>query len=405
MHARFLGAALGILMTALPAQAADAAAKGHHLFVWAGDAAKEGNDFLAVIDADPASASYGRLVSAVETDQRTIRVHHTEYSMPASGMLFANDHDGGKTFIFDTRDPLAPKVAASFRELGGYTHPHSFMRLPNGNVLATFQHTEHEGHHGSSVKSGGLVEIAENGEMVRAASTADPSMRDMFLEPYGLVVLPDIDRVLSTNSSMHDPNLFSGVTVQLWRLSDLKLLKTEYLDVGPDRYAHISPEEPRVGPDGSVYVQTLACGLERITGLAGEKPKAKLVHRFPGNMCGVPTIAGRFLVQSAPAINGLVVLDLAEPAKPVEASRLTINDSYRPHWTGYDEKTGRIVVTSGRAPTDRLYLLKLDPESGALSIDEDFKDVDGEPGFSFTTRDWPHGWTGAATPHGAVFSK
>lgn len=405
MRTTFLCAAFGVLSAALPAQAADAAAKGHHLFVWAGDAAKEGNDFLAVIDADPASASYGRLVSAVETDQRTIRVHHTEYSMPASGMLFANDHDGGKTFVFDTRDPLAPKIAASFRELGGYTHPHSFMRLPNGNVLATFQHTEHEGHHDSSVKSGGLVEIAENGEMIRAASTADPAMPGVFLEPYGLVVLPDIDRVLSTNSSMHDPDLFSGVTVQLWRLSDLKLLKTEYLDVGADRYAHISPEEPRVGPDGSVYVQTLACGLERITGLASAKPKAKLVHRFPGNMCGVPTIAGRFLVQSVPAINGLVVLDLAEPAKPVEASRLTINDSYRPHWTGYDQKTGRIVVTSGKSPTDRLYLLKLDPETGALSIDEDFRDVDGEPGFSFTTRDWPHGWTGAATPHGAVFSK
>jgi hypothetical protein len=122
-------------------------------------------------------------------------------------------------------------------------------------------------------------------------------------------------------------------------------------------------------------------------------------------MCGVPTIAGRFLVQSVPAINGLVVLDLANPAKPVEVSRLTISDAYRPHWTGYDSKTGRIVVTSGKAPTDRLYLLKLDPDTGALSIDEEFRDVDGEPGFAFTTRDWPHGWTGAATPHGAGFSR
>ena len=241
--------------------------------------------------------------------------------------------------------------------------------------------------------------------MVRAASTADPSLPGAYLAPYGLVILPEIDRVLSTNSSMHDADLFSGVTYQLWRLSDLKLLKTDYLDVGANRYAHISPEEPRVGPDGSVYVQTLACGLERITGLAGDKPKAKLVHTFPGNMCGVPTIAGRFLVQSVPAINGLVVLDLADPAKPVEVSRVTIKDDYRPHWTSYDPKTQRIVVTSSRAPTDRLYLLKLDPETGAISIDEDFSDVDGEPGFVFTSRLWPHGWTGAATPHGAVVSR
>ena len=405
MLVKKLSLALLALLCDASAIAAESPPSGQYLYVWAGDAAKEGNDFLAVLDADPSSTSYGRLVSSAKTDQKTIRVHHTEYSMPESGMLFANDHDGGKTFIFDTRDPLAPKVAASFRELGGYSHPHSFMRLPNGNALATFQHTEHEGHHGWSGKSGGLVEITEKGEMVRSASTADPALPGAFLQPYGLVVLPEIDRIVSTNSSMHDPDLFSGVTFQLWRLSDMRLLKTEYLDVGPDRYAHISPEEPRVGPDGSVFVQTLACGLERITGLAGRKPKAKLVHVFPGNMCGVPTIAGRFLVQSVPAINGLIVLDLANPARPVEVSRLTINDTYRPHWTGYDEKTRRIVVTSGRTPTDRLYVLKLDPETGALSIDVDFRDVDGEPGFAFTARDWPHGWTGAATPHGAVFSR
>lgn len=405
MLLKALKASLFVLSPLAPALAADAPPPGHYLFVWAGDAAKEGNDFLAVIDADPASAGYGRLVASVETDQQTIRIHHTEYSMPESGKLFANDHDGGKTFVFDVRDPLNPAIAASFRDLGGYSHPHSFVRLPNGNVLATFQHKEHDAHHGGGGESGGLVEINDEGDAVRSAGTDDPSLPGVFLQPYGLVALPEIDRVLVTNSSMHDRDLFSGVTYQLWRLSDLKLLKTDYLEIGPDRYAHISPEEPRVGPDGSVYVQTLACGLERITALDGKKPRAKLVHVFPGNMCGVPTIVGRFLVQSVPAINGLVVLDLSDPAKPVEVSRLTVNDEYRPHWTGYDAKTGRIVVTSSRSTADRLYLLKLDAATGAISIDESFRDVDGAPGFGFMGRDWPHGWNGAATPHGAVFSR
>jgi hypothetical protein len=69
-----------------------------------------------------------------------MRVHHTEYAMPASGMLFANDHDAGRTFIFDLRDPLHPKIVTSFTEMAGYMHPHSYLRLPNGHVLATFQH-------------------------------------------------------------------------------------------------------------------------------------------------------------------------------------------------------------------------------------------------------------------------
>ena len=114
--------------------------------MWAGDAEHKGNDFLAVIDADPSSASYGHLLTTLATDQQTKQVHHTEYTMPASGMLFANDHGAGRTFIFDLRDPLHPKTVTSFTDMAGYMHPHSYLRLPNGHVLATFQHA----HHGDS---------------------------------------------------------------------------------------------------------------------------------------------------------------------------------------------------------------------------------------------------------------
>ncbi len=123
----------------------DAAARGHYMFVWTGDEAKKGNDFLAVIDADPASANYGKLLTTVPTDQQTMQIHHTEYVMPTSGMLFANDHLAGRTFIFDVRDSLHPKIVTSFTEMDGYSHPHSYMRLPNGHVLATFQHAHHDG--------------------------------------------------------------------------------------------------------------------------------------------------------------------------------------------------------------------------------------------------------------------
>lgn len=388
--------ALGLL-----AQSQEQKAPGHYLFAWTGDAANKGNDFLAVIDADPASPSYGHLVTTVATDQPTMYAHHTEYTMPASGMLFANDHDAGRTFIFDVRDPLHPKVATSFTDMGGYTHPHSFLRLPNGHVLATFQHAHHVHSEGQGT-SGGLVEIDDEGKVIRSASNADLAFPDALLMPYGLVILPDLDRVVSTNSSMHLEDIFRGVTYQVWRLSDLKLLKTSYFDVGENRYAQISPEEPRLGPDGSVYVQTLGCGTERITGLKTDEPKSQLVYAFPGNWCGVPTIVGHYLIQSAPAMPGLIVLDIANGAKPVEVSRLKINDTFKPHWTGWDAKTQRVVVT-GRDP--RLYLLKFDPATGALSMDDTFHDADGKPGFNFADRDWPHGWKGTGSPHGVVFSR
>ena len=401
---RRLGCLL-LLMLSLPSavSAKDGPAAGHYLFVWTGDQAKAGKDFIAVFDADPGSAAYGKLLTSVATDQTSVRIHHTEYVMPESGMLFANDHDAGRTFVLNLKDPLHPKVAASFGDLAGFSRPHSFIRLPNGHVLASFQHVAGAMDHGAMAMGGGLVEIDEAGHAVRAAGNVDPAFPGALMMPYSLAVLPGIDRVLSTNSSMHSEDI-AGTTVQLWRLSDLKLLKTAYLDPGAELYGHLNPEEARVGPDGAVYVQTLACGIERVTGLADGTLRSKLVHVFPGANCGVPTIAGHFLVQSVPAVHGFIVIDIADGERPREVSRLTISDVYLPHWTAWDAASGRLVVTSTQSG-DRTYLLKLDGTSGALTIDEGFRGDDGKPGVSFATRRWPHGWTGEGKPHGAVLSR
>lgn len=402
------GLALAVLALGLPAHAAEPAAPGHYLFAWAGDVEHKGTDFLAVIDADPASPTYGQAAASVATDLPSQQVHHTEYVMPAGGMLFANDHKAGRTFILDLKDPLRPKVAASFEDLAGYAHPHSFVRLPNGHVLASFQMTA-QGHHMAGMDAapdhgghGGLVEIDDQGQVIRSASTADPAYPDAMLAAYSLAVLPEIDRVVVTNSGMRELDV-NGHSVQVFRLSDLRLLKTLYLDTGGTRYGEVNPEEPRRGPDGSVYVQTLACGVERISDIASPAPKSQLVHVFPGSMCGVPTIVGHYLVQSVPGIHSLIALDLTDPAKPVEVSRLDLGEGFWPHWTGWDARTGRLAVTG--YDVNRLYLVKLDQKTGALSLDTAFHDAAGKPGFSFDDRAWPHGWKGTANPHGVVFSR
>ncbi|HBS31687.1 MAG TPA: hypothetical protein DEA40_08070 [Parvularcula sp.] len=408
---KYFSALVGAFSLALThaASAEKPVADGHHLFVWAGDRAKADKDFIAVIDADPDSPTYGRLLTSVATDQVSNKPHHTEYVMPASGRLFANDHDAGRTVVIDLTDPRKPKQVAAFGALAGFAMPHSFLRLPNGNVLSSFQFADNGGHagHGEMAMtsaSGGIVEIDEGGRAVRAASNADPAFGDEGLLPYSLAVLPEIDRVLVTNSPMGDEHLLTSNTYQVFRLSDLKLLGTHRLDPGPRLGGHISPEEPRVAADGSVYIQTLSCGVQRVTGIDTPKPKARLAHQFTGNWCGVPTIVGKYFIQSVPAIHGFVVIDISDGRKVREVSRLVIDDKYDAHWTGWDSKAKRLVVTSGREG-DRTYLLKLDEATGVLTIDEAFRDIDGEVGFSFGKRAWPHGFTGAANPHGAVFSR
>lgn len=305
---------------------------GHYLFAWTGDADKKGNDFLAVINADPQSPDYGQLVTTLATEQPTMLVHHSEYVMPEGGMLFANDFDAGRTFLFDLRDPVHPRLANTFTDVGGYSHPHSYVRLPNGHVLVSFQHTVDASDGIESHRRGASVELNAEGHFVRSSSATDPSHPDELLTPYSIVVLPAIDRVLSTDSSMETAD-GPGTAYQIWRLSDLKLLHTEFFDPGEHLYALADPEEPRLAPDGSVLVQTFACGLERVTGIGTDKPVAKLVYTFPGGGCGVPTIAGHFLVISDRLTHGLIVLDIANAGKPVEVSRLDLGSDYSPHWT------------------------------------------------------------------------
>jgi len=399
---------LALAALGLPAQSLAEDRPGNFLFVWAGDPAKEGNDFILVIDADPASPGYGKLLTSAGTDQKSANAHHTEYEMPAGGMLFANDHNASRTVILDLTDPLHPRQAGAFTNLGGFSMPHSFVRLPNGNVLATFQHTEdHAGHHDGSAMppmSGGVVEIDNSGKLVRAVSNADPAFTDEGLLPYSLAVLPAIDRVIVTNSPMSNDFLMTSNTYQLFRLSDLKLLGTYRLDPGPRLNGHMSPEEPRVGPDGAVYVHTLSCGVQRVTGLDSPTPRAQQVHQYPGNWCGVPTIVGHYMVQSAPDIHSFIVLDISDGANPVEVSRLDMGENFAPHWLSWDPKSRRLVATP-KKPGQRMHLLKLEEATGALTIDDAFRGSDGEVGFSFERQTWPHGWTGEGAPHGAVFSR
>ena len=74
-----------------------------------------------------------------------------------SSYLISGDHDVGRTFIFDVRNPLQPKLAASFTDLAGYMHSHSYLRLPNGHVLATSQHAHHDPASADFGNTGGLV--------------------------------------------------------------------------------------------------------------------------------------------------------------------------------------------------------------------------------------------------------
>jgi hypothetical protein len=323
--------------------------------------------------------------------------------MPAAGFLFANAFESGSTTVFDLREPAHPSVVTTFGDLDGYMHPHTYVRLPNGHVLATFQY---HGGHGPKADGGGLVEIDERGRMVRTSSAMDPAAKDELIRPYSLIVVPSLDRVVSTNTSMHFKDDGITRTVQIWRLSDLKLLRTVVLPAGPAGSEQTLPGEPRLLADGkTVWVHTFSCGLYQLDGLDGNQSSARLMKTFEGERCAVPLRLGHYWVQTLFTTHALVAYDISDSGHIREVSRITFDERQKPHWISADADGRRIVLNSGEYGEHRLYIVNFDPATGALTLDQSFRDAGSKvAGVSMDGKSWPHGFQGDAYPHGTVFS-
>jgi hypothetical protein len=383
------------------------AAGGHvrsnsYLFVWAGDDTKKSNDFLAVLDADASSPHYGQVVASVAVPGQGGTPHHTEMEMPEGGFLLANAFESGRTMLFDLRDPLHPSLATSFGDLDGYMHPHTYVRLRNGNVLATFQY---HGGHGPKSDGGGLVEFDDRGHFIRSSSALDAAAKSEVIRPYSLVIVPSLDRIVSTNTAMHEKDGDSR-TVQVWRLSDLKLLRTVVLPPGPRGSEQKFPGEPHLLADGkTVLIHTFSCGLYQMEGINTDQPSVRHLKTFDGEQCDVPLRIGHYWVQTQSSVHVLATYDISDLAHMREVSRLTFDDKQKPHWIAADTDSRRIVVNSGEYGEHRLFMVNFDSQTGALALDAKFRDAGSDrPGVSMDGKSWPHGFHGDAYPHGTVFS-
>jgi hypothetical protein len=350
-----------------------------------------GHDFLAVFDiGDP--ANFGSLVAMLPVPTHAQMAHHTNYAMPPNHLLFANDFMAGESYVFDLRDPVKPRIAASFSAAGPYTHPHSFAYLSNGDVLATYQI---KGSTGDA--PGALVELDGKGQLVRASDAAAPAL-DRYIRPYSLLVIEHLDRVVTTSTAM-SPLITKepSRSVQIWRLSDLKLLQTVVLPK-PAHFGVVGEyaDEAALLSDGkTVLVKTMTCGLYRLDDVGGSNPSAQFIYDFGYRFCaGVPIVEGDYWIQPCWSGHDIVALDVHDPSHPVEASHLMLaNDAY-PHWLASEPGTNRFLITGFGSLLNRISFATIDPQTGAMTLDKRFIDFN---------RKWPDGWDGPAIPHGTLF--
>jgi hypothetical protein len=406
-----------------------------YLLVWAGDADRRHSDFLALIDAEPTSASYGKVVRTYPVGSRGNEPQHLNDRLRDDRRVFAGGVLSNRTFVFDFRRPLKARLlhVDEARGARGLWAPHAYVTLPRGGVVVAC--SEPAGYRGEPRElvrgAGGLIELRADGRPVREISAADRNARGLIIAPHGASAAPALDRLVTTNAGRGYTattvgKLLPGITVQVWRLRDLVLLGTVVLPAGPRGEENLGPLTARfLGRLPMVYVSTNeGAALYASDSVDAPHPVFRLVHDFgAGARAGGTAVTpdDRFYVAALTGVDRLVALDLADPwhPRPVSAVRFdrdpTSPRSGRaggPHAVTMSADGTRVAVSDYTIDVPahsedgdrRVHVVRLDPRTGALRIDTAFRDeVTGGVGVDFNRRQWPHGATGPARPAGLLF--
>jgi hypothetical protein len=296
-HARkaaLLAAALACALTA----SWSASAGSSYLAVWSSDKEKDANrgstDFLAIIDADPRSSTYGKVVNTASLERvaGTNLLNDlgltgplgltTKYNLPATGIpsnvlneahhmshepiavgrhryLYLGGLISANVFRCDVADPLQiPEcpLVTSAKDVQNFSGVDDFAQAPNGNLLVTYMGAK------DLTTPGGLVELAPDGAVVGeypAAKAGGPTRympsihgvtdTGLLAHPHGLDVRPDLNLVvasdyadplsMATSATLDGVTEDCGTTVRFWKLSDLK--------AGPTAIAQVPVGKGREG--------------------------------------------------------------------------------------------------------------------------------------------------------------
>lgn len=386
-----------------------------YLYVWAGDAdrAEGDQDFLIVVDADPSSSTFGEVLTTAPVGSTGNGPHHAEPVAPQDGLLFANGFGGDRTFLFDLTSPTQPVVAGELQLPPEYNFLHTFLRMQSGHVLTTAQ----EGGRDHPGTVGGLVEFDAEGGFVQAGSAAAEGYET--IRPYAIDLFPDADRVLSSSFSMKLER--SDNVVQLWRLSDLTLLAT--VPVPPIRQANDPPcyfDELVAGEDCSAdrvpghdrtfeirrltddlaILNTLTCGFYAVSGIQADALELEVIMNWPDMVaCGVTTVVGDHYIVPVGMSDRVISVDVSDPLHPVSMDTIYVGDGFSPHWAQVDPGTNRFILTGNGPSGPMVRLYHVDANTGEITPDDDFGSLDLE------REVWPHGASGPAAPHAALFGR
>lgn len=203
------------------------------LYIWTRDADGEDSDFLAVVDVDPESETYGQILATEPTGSAQNEAHHFGYTV-ATDRIFGGGLFSNRLFIYDVEtDPRDPRLIRTVDlDPTGYHGPHTLYAVPGGVMLAMLGSTNGGG-------PAGLVKVDDDGRFVEAYPQAGHAGTPEYM--YDVGVKPEMNRMI-TSSWAHPQHVTHeggappetvGDEVVVWDWQTKEILQVEHLDPAP----------------------------------------------------------------------------------------------------------------------------------------------------------------------------
>lgn len=160
------------------------------LYLFCVDADARDNDFVAVIDVDPDSDTYGTITYTLDLGSKGNETHHWGYTDDRT-RIWAGGLFSSRIWLIDVAtDPARPRIEKVLDHLAreaGLTGPHTYYALP-GRMLLSFLGSAEGG------VPAGMAEFTNDGKFIRRIDHPGDA-------PYGydVAVKPDLNRMVTSS--------------------------------------------------------------------------------------------------------------------------------------------------------------------------------------------------------------
>ena len=328
----------------------DASGGTKYMFVCAGDQARKAPDFLAVLNFDPNSREYGKLIATTRfpaPNGTGNEPHHIGISsdgrIVACGGLLSILQGQKEIFFFDVSEPRSPKaLPPADPPLSSITD--EFYAIPEGGFLVTMM----GGPNGHS--PGRVVEFNKDLEIVNEHPENPPE--DGF-DPHGISIRPEVNLMVTSDficpvSTLHatEGGLEIRGSIRVWDYAQRKILRTIKVGDGAGTIdvKLIPKDEQRRGftagmVDDQLYLIDTAQGNATPVFNFGTIAKGG----WP-QLMRITSDASRLFV-SMNLAGKIAMFDIDDPMHPKLLDVLDLGSGSGPHYIALTPDESRLVVS------------------------------------------------------------